>query len=87
MKYNRIKAVLANKGITNRKLATGLGVSETAVSQWVTNSTQPSIGTLFKIANFVGCDVRELLVSNRKIDDSATDALEIIKRLIGHCRP
>ncbi|WP_348085349.1 helix-turn-helix transcriptional regulator [Dyadobacter sp.] len=64
--YNRIKAVLAEKGRTNIWLAEELGKNKTTVSKWCTNDVQPPIETLFKIADVLEVDVRELLVSNVK---------------------
>ena len=63
--YNRIKAVLAEKGRANLWLSEGLGVNKTTVSKWCTNDVQPTIENLFKIANTLDIDVKELLVSNK----------------------
>ncbi len=65
MDYNRIKAVLAEKKMTNNKLAELLGVAPQTVSRWCTNDQQPSIETLFAIATVLDVDVRQLLVSNK----------------------
>jgi putative transcriptional regulator len=62
--YTRIKAALADAGVTNKELAEGLGVMESTVSTWCTNTKQPSIETLFLIADFLKMDARELLVAN-----------------------
>jgi len=64
--YNRIKAVLADKGKTNLWLAEQLDVNKTTVSKWCTNDIQPTMESLFKIAETLEVDVRELLVSNKK---------------------
>jgi putative transcriptional regulator len=64
--YNRIKAVLAEKGKTNIWLAQELGKNKTSVSKWCTNDVQPPIETLFKIADVLEVDVRELLVASKK---------------------
>ncbi|MBL0357708.1 MAG: helix-turn-helix transcriptional regulator [Chitinophagaceae bacterium] len=64
-KYNRIKAILAEKGTSNNHLAHELGVNINTVSKWCTNKIQPSIETLFAIAKVLDVDVRELLVSTR----------------------
>lgn len=64
--YNRLKAVLAEKGEKNKELAEHLGIANSTVSRWATNDAQPSIETLFKIADFLKVDVRTLLVSNLK---------------------
>jgi putative transcriptional regulator len=62
---NRIKAVLAEKNITNRELANELGKAETTFSRWCTNDMQPSVETLFEIAKVLKVDVRKLLVSTK----------------------
>lgn len=62
---NRIKAVLAEKGKTNNWLAEELGKNKTTVSKWCTNQMQPTMETLFNIADALDVDVRELLVSNK----------------------
>jgi transcriptional regulator with XRE-family HTH domain len=63
--YNRIKAVIAEKGKTNKWLAEKLKVNKTTVSKWCTNLAQPSIETLFIIAKALDVDVRELLVKTK----------------------
>ena len=63
--YNRIKAVLAEKGKTNLWLAERLGMNKTTVSKWCTNSMQPTVESLFEIAKALDTDVRDLLVSTR----------------------
>lgn len=61
---NRIKAVLAEEGKTNKELADQLHVAEPTVSRWCTNTQQPSLEMLFQIAKVLKRDVRDLLVSN-----------------------
>jgi transcriptional regulator with XRE-family HTH domain len=62
---NRIKAVLAEQGKTNNWLAETLGKNRTTVSKWCTNQMQPTVETLFEIAEALDVDVRELLVSTK----------------------
>lgn len=64
--YNRIKAVLAEKGKTNNWLAEQLSVNRTTVSKWCRNEMQPRVETLFQIADVLNIDVRELLVSTKQ---------------------
>lgn len=64
--YNRIKAVLAERGRTNLWLAERLGKNRTTVSKWCTNDMQPTMESLFRIADVLDVDVRELLISNKK---------------------
>jgi putative transcriptional regulator len=64
--YNRIKAVLAEKRRTNMWLAEKLGMSPNTVSKWCTNQMQPTIETLFRIADALDTEARELLVLSGK---------------------
>ena len=63
-RYNRIKLVLYDKEKTNKWLAERLGVKSVTVSKWCTNDNQPSIATLFRIAEALNVGVCELLVTN-----------------------
>jgi len=63
---NRIKSVLADKSKTNIWLAEKLVKNKTTISKWCTNDQQPTLDTLFDIANALDVDVRELLVSNKE---------------------
>lgn len=62
---NRIKAVLAERGKTNNWLAEELNKNRTTVSKWCTNQMQPTMETLFEIAEALDVEVRELLVSTK----------------------
>jgi len=63
--YNRIKAVLAEKGVTNKELAEALHIAPQTVSRWCTNDMQPSIEKLFDVSKYLKIDVRELLVQTK----------------------
>ena len=63
--YNRIKAVLAENGKTNKDLADALRIAPETVSSWCTNSAQPSIRKLFQIAVFLDIEAGTLLVSSK----------------------
>ena len=58
---NRIKVVLAEKKRTNRWLAEELGKDPATVSKWCTNSSQPSLETLIKIAELLEVNYTELI--------------------------
>jgi transcriptional regulator with XRE-family HTH domain len=64
-RYNRIKAVLAEKGKTSKWLAEQVGRSKATVSRWCSNQVQPPLDVLFQIAEALDVDVRTLLVPNR----------------------
>ena len=65
-KLNRINGALADAGKTNIWLAEKVGRDPVTVSKWCTNTSQPDLSTLSKIADALEIDVRELLVSNVK---------------------
>lgn len=64
-RYNRLKVVLVDCGVSQKELIQYLGRSQAAVSRWCTNDAQPSIKMLYEIADFLDVDVCELLRPNR----------------------
>ncbi len=58
---NRLKVVLVEKKKTNKWLCEQLGVNPSTVSKWCTNSSQPDLQTLVKIARLLEVTVDELL--------------------------
>jgi len=58
---NRLKVVLVEKGKTGKWLAEELGKSNCTVSKWCSNSIQPDLNTLDKIAKLLSVDVKYLL--------------------------
>jgi len=58
---NRLKIVLAEKQKTNRWLSEQLGKDETTISKWCTNTLQPNLENLLKIAEILNVEVQELL--------------------------
>ena len=61
---NRLKVVLADKKRTNKWLAEQLGKDPATVSKWCTNTCQPDLRNLMKIAQLLEVDVNELLRFN-----------------------
>lgn len=53
-KINRIKVVLVEQGKTGKWLAEQLGRNEATVSRWCSNTSQPSLEILMKIAAILG---------------------------------
>ena len=62
---NRLKVVLVERKRTNRWLAEQLGKDQATVSKWCTNTIQPTLETLWRIADILEVDVRELLNKTR----------------------
>ena len=63
---NRIKLVLVEKKRTNKWLSEQMGVTPSTVSKWCTNSSQPDLGSLLKIADLLEVDLRALIVREYK---------------------
>ena len=63
---NRIKMVLFEKKRTSKWLSEQLGVNPSTVSKWCTNTSQPDVACLLKIADLLEVDLRELLVREYK---------------------
>lgn len=63
---NRIKVMLVEKKRTNKWLAEQMGVKPSTVSKWCTNSSQPDIASLLKIADLLEVNIKELLVREYK---------------------
>lgn len=58
---NRLKVVLAEKKWTNKWLCEQLKVNPSTVSKWCTNSSQPDLETLVKIANLLEVESTDLI--------------------------
>ena len=58
---NRIKVMLSEKRRTNKWLAESLGKDPATVSKWCTNSSQPTLETLLKIAELLEVNYTELV--------------------------
>lgn len=63
-RYNKIKLVLYEKEISNGWLADKIGVKPVTVSKWCSNVNQPSLSTLYAIADALEVSVFDLLVPN-----------------------
>lgn len=59
---NRIKAVLAQKGITQVWLAEQLGKSYNMVNAYTQNRQQPRLEVLYRIAEILDVNPKELLI-------------------------
>lgn len=68
---NRLKVVLVEKKRTNKWLAEQLGKDPATVSKWCTNTSQPDLQTLTKVAFLLGVEVRDLINKNADIYESS----------------
>ena len=62
---NRLKIVLVEQNKTGKWLAEQLGKSSSTVSKWCSNTVQPDLYTLEKIAKLLDIDKRDFLTPNK----------------------
>lgn len=65
-KINRLKVVLVEKEKSGKWLADQLGKSTCTVSKWCSNTTQPDLQTLARIAQLLKVDTRDLLMPSEQ---------------------
>jgi len=65
---NRIKEVLEQKGLTQIWLAEKLGKSYNMVNSYAKNRRQPSIEILFRIAEILDMEPKELIQARDKLN-------------------
>lgn len=58
---NRIKVVLVEKKRTSKWLSEQLRKDPATISKWYTNTSQPDLVTLTKVAALLDVDVRQLI--------------------------
>ncbi len=63
-RINRLKIVLVEQNRTGKWLAEQLGKNEATISRWCSNSAQPSLEMLIRIASILNVDPRKLINGN-----------------------
>lgn len=66
IKINRIKAVLAEKDMSHKELATRVGVAPNSVTRICNNEFQPTLRLLREMALALDVDIRELLIPTKE---------------------
>lgn len=60
-RINRLKVVLVEQNRTGKWLAEQLGKNEATISRWCSNTAQPSLEMLVKIASILKVNPRSLI--------------------------
>lgn len=58
---NRLKSILAEKNKTGKWLAEQLGKDPSTVSKWCSNSSQPPLEIVIRIAELLAVDIKDLI--------------------------
>ena len=66
IKINRIKAVLAEKDMSHKELATRVGIAPNSVTRICNNEFQPTLKLLREMALALDVDIRELLIPTKE---------------------
>ena len=69
MKLNRIKAVLVEQDKSQKWLAEQLGKSFSTTNAYCCNRQQPNLDTLYRIAQLLSVELKELIVDNTMNDE------------------
>ena len=69
MKLNRIKAVLVEQDKSQKWLAERLGKSFSTTNAYCCNRHQPNLDTLYRIAQLLSVELKELIVDNTKNEE------------------
>lgn len=73
---NRIKSVANNKGASSRLLSLWVNVDYSTVSQWNSNTYQPTSDKLNMIGELLQVDNKELLEPQNRLDTGLAEALQ-----------
>ena len=69
MKLNRIKAVLVEQDKSQKWLAEQLGKSFSTTNAYCCNRQQLNLDTLYRIAQLLSVELKELIVDNTKNEE------------------
>ena len=71
MKLNRIKTVLVEKDLSQKWLSEQIGKSFSTTNAYCCNRQQPNLETLYKIAQLLSVELKELIVDVKIQADAA----------------
>lgn len=57
----RIRRLREQLGMTQKQLADALGLNQSAIALWESGKTVPTLQNLYRLADILGCDARDLL--------------------------
>ena len=57
---NRLKILLIERGLRQKKVSELVGVTETTLSLWTNNKTQPSASSLMRLMSILDCTPEDI---------------------------
>lgn len=78
---NKLKLLIEEKEITQRQLATDLGIAVTTLSGYINNGHQPDFDTLSSLATYFDVTTDYLIGHNPKVENDrySTDEVELVR--------
>lgn len=70
MKLNKIKIILEESGRKQTYIAEKLGMSYQQINEWCNNKRQPSLENLYKIAEILDVEVKDLIIDKKELEDN-----------------
>jgi putative transcriptional regulator len=68
MNYNRIKQEIELGGRKQKWLAEQMEMSYQIINSWCNNGAQPSIENLYRIADILGVEAKDLLIDKKDVE-------------------
>lgn len=69
MKLNKVKQVLEATGRKQTFLAEKMNMSYQQINEWCNNKRQPSLENLYKIAEILDVEVKELIIDKKDLKE------------------
>lgn len=69
MKLNKVKAVLEATGRKQTFLAEKMDMSYQQINEWCNNKRQPSLENLYRIAEILDVEVKDLLIDKKDLKE------------------
>ena len=70
MRFNdNLRNLRIQRGLTQMKLAEGLGTSQSAIAAWENQTREPDFKTIQRLADFFGVPLSSLLPLDTSVDD------------------
>lgn len=63
---NNLKEEIEQSGKTKTEIAKAIGVSKPTISQYISGRIQPTLATLSRLCNFLGCSADDILEIKNK---------------------
>lgn len=64
--YSKYEKLLRERGLNSYKVSKATGISQTTLSDWKKGRSKPKLDKLLKIAEFLECDIKDLIYNEEQ---------------------